>query len=56
MISFQKPVGTIDPKNNAEWFNWKANAKKGSGPSFAAGHADQKEHVPINGATRSVGC
>ena len=56
MISFQKPVGTIDPKNNAEWLNWKANAKNGFGPGFAARHADQKEHVPTYGATRSVVC
>ena len=56
MISFQKPVGTIDPKNNVELLNWKENARRGFGLNFAARHADQKEPVPTYGAIRSVVC
>ena len=41
MILFQKRVGIIDPKNNAEWFNRKENAKPPFGLRCAVEHANQ---------------
>ena len=56
MILFQKRVGIIDPKNNAEWFNRKENAKPPFGRRCVVEHANQKQPVPTYGATKSVEC
>ena len=56
MFSFQKHVGTIGPKNNAEWFNRQGNAKSPFGLRCAAVHASQKPHVQTYGVRRSVKC